>query len=66
MFADNENAWRDYFASVPQFSSSDPHLNAAYWYRWYGLRLNTVDIPELPLRNHSQACASRIRHSPPS
>ena len=47
--AQNERAWRDYFASVPQFNSSDPYLTAAYWYRWYGLRLNTVDIPDLPI-----------------
>jgi hypothetical protein len=41
-------AWRAYFASVPQFESSDPHLTNAYWYRWYGLRLNTVDMQDLP------------------
>jgi hypothetical protein len=40
-------AWRAYFASVPQFESSDPYLTSAYWYRWYGLRLNTVDMPGL-------------------
>lgn len=47
--ANSEQAWRAYFASVPQFSSSDPYLTNAYWYRWYGLRLNTVDIPNLPI-----------------
>jgi hypothetical protein len=61
---ESENAWRNYFASVPQFGSSDPHLNAAYWYRWYGLRLNTVDIPELPLRNHSSLCEPNQTFSP--
>ena len=45
----NEKAWRSYFRSVPQFESSDPYLTAAYWYRWYGIRLNTVDIPDLPI-----------------
>ncbi|MBC8064885.1 MAG: hypothetical protein H7Y17_08655 [Chlorobia bacterium] len=45
----SEQDWRDYFASVPKFSSSDPYLTNAYWYRWYGLRLNTVDIPNLPI-----------------
>lgn len=45
----SEEAWRRYFASVPQFESSDPYLNAAYWYRWYGLRLNTVGIEGLPI-----------------
>jgi hypothetical protein len=46
---ESERAWRRYFAGVPQFSSSDPWLTAAYWYRWYGLRLNTVDMPGLPI-----------------
>ncbi|AIE83608.1 MGH1-like glycoside hydrolase domain-containing protein [Fimbriimonas ginsengisoli] len=40
-------AWRRYFEGVPHFSSSDEHLTSAYWHRWYGLRLNTVDIPDL-------------------
>lgn len=35
-------AWSDYFAGVPRFHSSDPWLTAAYWHRWYGLRLNTI------------------------
>jgi hypothetical protein len=41
----SEASWRSYFASVPQFRSSDPFLTNAYWYRWFGLRLNTVDLP---------------------
>ncbi len=36
--------WEQYFASVPAFSCSDPFLETAYWYRWYGLRLMTVDV----------------------
>ena len=36
--------WRAYFSNVPQFESSDPFLTNAYWNRWYGLRLNTVDL----------------------
>lgn len=46
----SDAAWRRFFASVPQFESSDPFLETAYWYRWYGLRLNTVDVPGLPMR----------------
>lgn len=38
-------AWRKYFEGVPQFESSDEFLTNAYWNRWFGLRLNTVDIP---------------------
>ncbi|HTY37294.1 MAG TPA: trehalase family glycosidase, partial [Bacteroidota bacterium] len=37
----SELNWKDYFGSVPQFTSSDEHFNKYYWYRWYGLRLNT-------------------------
>jgi len=37
-------SWRAYFRGVPQFSSSDEYLTNAYWHRWYGLRLNTVDM----------------------
>ena len=36
--------WEAYFASVPAFTCSDPYLETAYWYRWYGLRLLTVDV----------------------
>ena len=34
--------WSDHFSSVPRFSSDDPFFEHAYWYRWYGLKLNTV------------------------
>lgn len=36
------SAWADYWASVPSFSCTDPYLERAYWYRWFGLRLNSV------------------------
>ena len=39
---ESERAWRSYFASVPRFDCSDPHLTTYYWYRWFGLRLNTI------------------------
>ena len=38
----SEAAWREYFDQVPRFKSSDPYLEASYYYRWYGLRLNAV------------------------
>lgn len=41
--------WTDYFASVPYFTCSDPYLQTAYWYRWYGLRLLTVDVNQTRL-----------------
>jgi len=34
--------WREYFGTLPYFQCSDEHLTRYYWYRWYGLRLNTV------------------------
>jgi hypothetical protein len=34
--------WSDHFSSVPEFSCSDAFFQTAYWYRWYGLKLNTV------------------------
>jgi hypothetical protein len=33
--------WNDHFASVPYFECSDEFFQRYYWYRWYGLRLNT-------------------------
>ncbi len=41
----SERAWRDYFASVPRFACSDPHIETYYYYRWFGLRLNTFSRP---------------------
>lgn len=37
-------AWEEYFQKVPCFDCSDKYLTNAYWYRWYGIRLNTVKI----------------------
>jgi hypothetical protein len=34
--------WRAWLSQVPAFSCSDPYLERYYWYRWYGLRLNTI------------------------
>ncbi|OJU65151.1 MAG: hypothetical protein BGO01_06635 [Armatimonadetes bacterium 55-13] len=52
--AQSERSWVDYFNSVPQFESSNAHLTNAYWYRWYGLRLNTVDLDGLPIAGTNQ------------
>ena len=38
-------SWRLYFAGVPRFESDDLFFEGAYWNRWFGLRLNTVDLP---------------------
>ncbi len=42
----SEYNWNDYFASVPYFECSDEYLTRYYWYRWYGLRLMTLDGKE--------------------
>ena len=34
--------WGEFFAGVPQFRCSDPYFETYYWYRWYGLRLNSI------------------------
>jgi hypothetical protein len=35
-------SWDAYFESVPSFEATDPYLQRYYWYRYYGLRANTV------------------------
>ncbi len=40
----SQKSWRDYFSGVPQFDCSEELLTNHYWYRWYGLRLQTVDV----------------------
>lgn len=37
-----KRTWSDYFENVPDFTCSDPYIQKYYWYRWYGLRLNTI------------------------
>ncbi|HTO93371.1 MAG TPA: trehalase family glycosidase [Bacteroidota bacterium] len=34
--------WREHFAGVPRFACSDDQIQRYYWYRWYGLRVNTI------------------------
>lgn len=34
--------WEKYFEGLPQFYCSDEYINKYYWYRWYGIRLNTI------------------------
>lgn len=35
--------WQKHFASVPIFVCDNPHLQKYYWYRWYGLRLCSIN-----------------------
>lgn len=37
----SEASWNDHFDAVPAFECSDEFLTRYYWYRWYGLKLNT-------------------------
>jgi len=36
-------SWERFFDSVPNFKCSNPFFEKYYWYRWFGLRKNTVD-----------------------
>ncbi|MCP4728318.1 MAG: hypothetical protein GY863_24995, partial [bacterium] len=38
----NMNNWKKYFDDLPGFSCSDKYIEKYYWYRWYGLKLNTL------------------------
>ncbi len=40
----NQDLWKSYFSTVPNFQCSDEYLSKYYWYRWYGLRLNTINV----------------------
>ncbi|KAA0231297.1 hypothetical protein EDS67_03065 [candidate division KSB1 bacterium] len=42
----NRESWRSYLSQVPQFQCSDEYFTRYYWYRWYGLRLNTISVQE--------------------
>jgi hypothetical protein len=40
---ESERNWNDYFKTVPYFECQDEYITRYYWYRWYGLRLMTMD-----------------------
>ncbi|HZO92102.1 MAG TPA: trehalase family glycosidase [Chthonomonadaceae bacterium] len=63
--AQSRQNWEDYFASVPYFECSDPYLERCYWYRWYGLRLLTVDMEaaRLPAGSQEEAPAFPLSHA---
>lgn len=50
-----DRRWRAFFDEVPRLECSDPHLLTAYWYRWYGLRLNSFTRPFRAYR-HPAVC----------
>ena len=60
-----EREWREYFRAVPYFECSDPYLTRYYWYRWYGLRLQMVEVGEghLPAPCVFEGVGSFRRHS---
>ncbi|UCE15084.1 MAG: hypothetical protein JSV04_07860 [Candidatus Heimdallarchaeota archaeon] len=45
------NECQQFFASVPEFYCSDPYIEKAYWYRWYGIRLSSIKPPHPPPRS---------------
>jgi len=36
--------WNSFFSGVPSFECSDPYITKYYWYRWYGLKLNMINV----------------------
>jgi hypothetical protein len=48
-------AWQDHFSAVPYFECSDEYLTRYYWYRWYGLKLLTMQGPDRNYR-HPAVC----------
>jgi hypothetical protein len=44
--------WAEYFDNLPSFTCSDPFLQKYYWYRWFGLRLNTIRVEDARLGLH--------------
>jgi len=43
---ESERTWRQYYATAPVLSCEDPYLERYWYYRWYGIRLNTIDPRE--------------------
>ncbi len=41
----SQESWREYFDDLPSLEVPDAYLQRYWWYRWFGLRLNTVDHP---------------------
>lgn len=50
-----ERGWNEYFDGVPRFWCADQRFERYYYYRWYGLRLNTIDVRE-GLYRHPVVC----------
>ncbi|MFC1563857.1 trehalase family glycosidase [candidate division KSB1 bacterium] len=38
----NMNKWEGFFSELPDFACSDKFIEKYYWYRWYGIRMNTL------------------------
>ncbi len=38
----SQQAWREYFEQAPRLEVAEPYLQCYWWYRWFGLRLNTI------------------------
>lgn len=58
--------WDAFFEQAPAFTCDDAYFQKYYDYRWYGLRLNTIDCARRPL-NHPAVCegvnAGWFRHA---
>ena len=47
----SEMNWRGHFADAPFLQCSDEYFTRYYWYRWYGLKLNTIATGEQNYRD---------------
>ncbi len=52
----SEENWCKYFAGLPQLHCSEPIFERYYWYRWYGLRLFTIQGGGEPNYPHPAVC----------
>lgn len=47
--------WQEMFELAPRFTCSDPYFERYYWYRWYGLWLNSI-APGVGMYRHPTTC----------
>ena len=41
-----DEEWKEYFSKLPAFNTDNEYFRRYYWYRWYGLKLFSIDVKE--------------------
>jgi hypothetical protein len=59
-------AWNEYFLDVPQFNCSDEFLHRYYWYRWFGLRVHSLEASEGNYRHPAVCSGTGVNRVPTS